>query len=460
MASHDISKTATTPLLIGPGPVITFGENSHVITDGGVLVEGELIKEVGNYSDLKAAHPTARELDADGRVIIPGAVNAHMHFYSTFARGMALKDPPAENFMQVLERLWWRLDKALGPEDCYLSAAIPILQGIRYGVTTYIDHHASPFYKEGTPIGCLEEVAQAVIDLGVRGCLCYEVSDRDGETVALAGISENERFIEQVRDGLGAGRLGAVIGLHAQFTCNDATLEAARQANDYLRAGFHVHCAEDAADTADAKKRGFAGAVARLDEFGILGDRSILAHCIHVSDDEIARIAASRTAVVHQPTSNMNNAVGAAHITKLKKAGCLVGVGTDGMSANVWDDFRTSSWMMRHRAGDPREGWMESFELLTKGNPGIASRYFEKPVGVLAPGFYADVAVMDYYPPTPLTSASQLGHVLFGLAYAQAWHTVCHGRILLQSRHLQLPVDEEAIAAKSRECAAALWDRF
>lgn len=460
MSANSNSKSPSTPLLIGPGPVITFGEETHVIPDGGVLVEGEFIREVGSHADLKKANPKARELDAEGRVILPGIVNAHMHFYSTFARGMALKDPPAENFMQVLERLWWRLDKALGPEDCYLSAAVPILQGIRYGVTTYIDHHASPFYKEGTPVGCLEEVAQAVLDLGVRGCLCYEVSDRDGETVALAGISENERFIEQVRDGLGHGRLGAVIGLHAQFTCEDSTLEAARQVNDYLKAGFHVHCAEDAADTADAKRRGFEGAVARLDDFQILGDRTILAHCIHVSDAEIARIAETKTAVVHQPTSNMNNAVGAAHITKLKKAGCLVGVGTDGMSANVLDDFRTASWLMRHRAGDPREGWGESFDLLVKGNPAIASRYFEHPVGVLAPGAYADVAVMDYFPPTPLTNASQLGHVLFGLAYAQAWHTVCHGRILLQSRHLQLPIDEEALAAKSRERAAALWERF
>lgn len=451
---------ASSSLLIGPGPVITFGDDCHVIQNGGVFIQDDTIVAVDEYDVLKEAHLGVRELDAEGRVIIPGIVNAHMHFYSTFARGMALKDPPAENFSQILERLWWKLDKALGPEDCYLSAAIPILQGLRYGVTSYIDHHASPFFTDGTPLGSLDEVAQAVIDMGVRGCLCYEVSDRDGEAVALAGIHENERFIELVREGHGDGRLSAMMGLHAQFTINDDTLEAARQTNDYLHAGFHIHCAEDISDTIDAQKRGFTGAVDRLAQFGILGDRSILAHCIHVSDAEIEQIAATRTAVVHQPTSNMNNAVGAAHITKLKQAGCLVGVGTDGMSANVWDDFRTASWMMRHRSGDPREGWGESFDLLVKGNPAIASRYFEKPVGVLAPGAFADVAVMDYFPPTPLTSASQLGHVLFGLAYAQAWHVVCHGRTLISSRHLLLDVDEESLAERSREHAADLWNRI
>lgn len=452
--------TMNKKLLLGPGTVITFGEQNRVINDAGVLIDGALIAAVGKYSDLISQHEGVPTLDAGGRVILPGLVNAHMHFYSTFARGMALKDPPPENFVQVLERLWWRLDKALGPEDCYLSAAIPILAGIRYGVTTYIDHHASPFYREQTPLGSLEEVAQAVIDSGVRACLCYEVSDRDGEVIAHGGLSENERFIEMCRDGHGDGRLSGMIGLHAQFTCGDKTLEDARQLNEYLHAGFHIHCAEDAADTADAKKRGFAGAVARLAEFEILGDHSILAHCIHVSDAEIEMIARTKTAVVHQPTSNMNNAVGAAAITKIKKAGALVGVGTDGMSPNVLDDFRTSSWLMRHRSGDPREGWLESFDLLTKGNPAIASRYFPHPVGTLAPGAFADIAVMDYYPPTPLTDASALGHVLFGLAYATAWHTICHGEVLLKEKILQRQIDESELAARAREHAADLWERF
>jgi len=447
-------------LLIGPGIVITFGEKCRVLQDAGVLVDGESIKAVGDFHTLATAHKDAERLDADGRVILPGLVNAHMHFYSTFARGMALSGPPATNFTEILERLWWRLDKKLEQEDCYLSAIIPILAGLKYGVTTYIDHHASPFYKDATPLGSLEETAQAVIDTGVRACLCYEISDRDGETIALAGISENERFIEMCQDGHGGGRLAGMIGLHAQFTCSDATLEQAKQVNDYLHCGFHVHCAEDKADVEDARRRGFAGAVARLHEFGLLGDRSILAHCVHVSDEEVRLLAESKTAATHQPTSNMNNAVGAADISRLIAAGVPVGVGTDGMSPNVWDDYRAASWLMRHRAGDPRAGWSEPHRMLTVNNPLIATRCFGRPIGVLAEGALADVAVMDYYPPTPLTEQNAAGHLLFGISYMPAWHVVCHGKVLLKDKALQLKIDEESLASHAREHAAELWERL
>lgn len=451
-------------LLVGPGSVVTFGKDGEVIEEGGVLIDGNVIESVGKYDDLHRALGERKEefetLDAGGRVILPGIVNAHMHFYSTFARGMALKDAPPENFVQILERLWWRLDKALGPEDCYLSAAIPILQGLRYGITTYLDHHASPFYREGTPLGCLEEVGQAVLDTGVRACLCYEVSDRDGQTVAEVGMSENERFIEMCRTGHGGGRLSGMIGLHAQFTCEDDTLERARQLNDYLRAGCHIHCAEDVADAENARSRGFQGAVDRLREFGILGEKSILAHCIHITDAEVEMIASSGTAVVHQPTSNMNNAVGAAAIVDLAAEGILLGVGTDGMSPVVWNDFRTASWLMRHRAADPRQGWGESVALLVEGNPALASRYFEKPVGVLREGAFADVAVMDYFPPTPLSKDSLGGHLLFGLSHSTAYHVVCDGKILLESGRLKLDIDEEGLAARAREHAQELWERF
>lgn len=445
-------------LLVGPGTVVTFGENGRVIKDGGVLIDGDTINSVGLYADLDG--PEHEKLDAKGRLIMPGIINAHMHFYSTLARGITLKDPPAKNFVEVLERLWWRLDKSLRRQDCYLSAAVPILSGLRYGITTYIDHHASPFFRDESPVGCLDEISQAFVDLGVRGCLCYEASDRDGEAIALAGISESERFIEMCRTGHGDGRLSGMIGLHAQFTCSDETLEEAARVNEYLKAGFHVHCAEDASDTKDAQKRGFKGAVDRLREFGILGDRSILAHCIHISDEEADMVAESGSAVVHQPTSNMNNGVGAADVVGLKARGIPMGVGTDGMSANVFDDFRTSSWLMRHRSSDPSQGWGESFELLYKGNPAIASRYFEKPVGTLEEGSYADVAVMDYIAPTPLNNDNFAGHLLFGVSHSTALHTICHGKVLLKDAKLNFDLDEEALMANARERAAALWERF
>ncbi len=447
-------------LLIGPGTVVTFGASNRVLPDSGVLIDGDVIRAVGPWKQVSAVEEKVEHLDADGRVILPGLVNAHMHFYSTFARGMSLGGDPASNFNDILKKLWWRLDKALGPEDCYLSAALPILQGIKYGVTTYIDHHASPFYRDGTPVGCLEEIGQAVIDTGVRACCCYEVSDRDGETIALAGMSENERFLEMCRAGHGAGRLSGMIGLHAQFTCGDETLEAARQLDEYEHAGVHIHCAEALSDAEDARARGFGGCVERLAAFDLLTEKTILAHCVHVSEKELEIIAKAGAAVVHQPTSNMNNAVGAANIVRMKELGILAGIGTDGMAPNPLDDFKAASWLARHRAGDPRSGWGEPYEMFVKGNSAIASRYFEKPVGVLEEGAFGDVAVMDYYPPTPLNDASCFGHVLFGLAYADAWATVCHGKVLLKEKKLTGTIDEEGLAERAREHAADLWERI
>lgn len=448
-------------LLVGPGLVVTFGEPCRVVADGGVLIDGARIAAVAPYADLVAPHADAERLDAGGRMILPGLVNAHMHFYSTFARGIPMTGEPARTFPEILERLWWRLDKALRPRDVYLSAAIPILQGLRFGVTTYLDHHASPHYRDGTPAGSLDELAQAVLDLGVRACLCYEVSDRDGEVVALAGLQENEKFIERVKRERPA-RLGAVFGLHAQFTVNDQTLEEARRIGEYMRTGFHVHCAEDVSDVSDAKRRGFAGAVERLHAHGILGHRSILAHCVHVSDVEVDLLASTGTAVTHQPQSNMNNAVGAAEIVRLRERGVLLGIGTDGMTPNVMEDVRVASWLARHRAGDPRRGWAEPVWALTVGNPRIASRYFDRPVGVLAPDAAADVAVMDVLPPTPVDDAHVGGHLVFGAGSARAWHVVCDGKVLLRDGRLapDLEALEPALAEEARSRAAALWERW
>lgn len=450
-------------LLIGPGPVLTFGPAGRVVAEGGVVVDGDRIAAVGPFEDLAAAHGDARRLDAGGRMILPGLVNAHMHFYSTFARGI----PPSKmtgdaprNFPEILEKLWWRLDKALRPGDVYLSALLPILQGIRFGVTTYIDHHASPFFRDGTPHGALDEVAQAVLDAGVRGCLCYEVSDRDGETVALAGLQENERFIERVRDERNP-RLAALFGLHAQFTCEDATLDQAKTIADYLGGvGFHIHCAEDRSDVSDARRRGHAGAVERLGARGILGPRSILAHCIHVSDAEIDLLAETRTAVTHQPQSNMNNAVGAARIADLAARGVTLGIGTDGMTPNVLEDVRVASWLARHAAGDPRVGWTEPVRALTEGNPEIASRAFGRRVGVLEPEAAGDVAVMDVVPPTPVTEENAGGHLLFGVAGARAWHVICAGEILVREGRLEVGIDEARASSEARDRAAALWERW
>ena len=165
-------------LLIGNGRLVTMDENLGVIDHGAVLLDGDSIAEVGTTDILRKEYPAVEFLDAGGRIIMPGMINTHMHLYSTFARGLALSDPPG-NFVEILQKLWWRLDKALSPEDVYYSALLPLVDCLRNGTTTILDHHASPNFVTGS----LEQVVRAVETVGVRTALAYEVSDRDGEDI-------------------------------------------------------------------------------------------------------------------------------------------------------------------------------------------------------------------------------------------------------------------------------------
>ena len=441
-------------LLIGPGTVVTFGKENKILQSSGILVEDDEIKEIGEWKELEEKNKSAMMLDADGRVIIPGLINAHTHLYNSFARWIGMPGEDSNNLQNIPDKLQSKLERALQVEDCYLSAVVPIIQGLKKGVTTYIDHHCSPFYRDTTPLGCLDEVGQAVIDLGVRACLCCEVSDRDGEMITLSEISENERFIEMTRSGHGGGRLSSMIGLHSQFTCSDETLEAVRQLDSYEKAGIHVHCAETLSDVEDARSRGFEGAVARLAEFNLLTEKTILANCVHLTEKEIELISNSSSAVVYQ------NAVGAADIIKLMKKEITVGVGTDEISPNLLGDFKTSAGLQHHKKKYSHAGLSEPIKLLTEGNPAIASRYFEKPVGMIEAGSYADIAVMDYYPPTHLAKESFDEHLLSELLNSDAMHTICHGKVIIKDKKLKGNFDEEALSELAKEHAEDLRQRI
>ena len=205
-----------------------------------------------------AGEDAGEVIDARGGLVLPGLVCAHTHFYGAFARGMSLPGEPAADFPQILERLWWRLDKLLQPEDITASALVFLCDAIRHGTTTVIDHHASPHAIDGS----LDMIADAVLQAGVRACLSYEVSDRDGMALSRAGLAENERFARRVPRGTthrGAGMLAASVGLHASFTLSDESLQSAAGLARDLGLGCHVHVAEDISDQADSISRDGGG---------------------------------------------------------------------------------------------------------------------------------------------------------------------------------------------------------
>jgi putative selenium metabolism protein SsnA len=432
------------------GIVVTLGRKNRVLWNETVVSEGDRIAAIGPAGKMAKRFPQAEVVDCSGKIVLPGFICAHHHFYSTMARGMAIPGEPASNFVEILERLWWKLDKALSREDVTLSAQIPLAECIRNGTTTIIDHHASPSLRDGS----LDLIEEVVREAGLRASLCYEVSDRNAPG---GGIAENERFIRKV--GKGDGQIAAMMGLHASFTLSDETLEKCVGIARDAGVGCHIHVAEDAADREDSVAKCGVPTVERLRRLGVTGERSIFAHCIHIDDAEMETLAATRTCVAHNPESNMNNAVGVAKLLKLLEKGVLVGLGTDGMSSDMLAQMRCAYLLQRLDNRDPRVAFVEAPQLLLQNNAEICERQFGLRLGEIGEGLPADLAILDYLPPTPLDEANFLGHLIFGLVDATVDTTVCRGRILMRGKRI-LSLDEERISARSRELAPKVWRRL
>jgi putative selenium metabolism protein SsnA len=440
-------------LLIKNAYVVTFSGENPVLEDHGVLIENGKIKRIAPSADF--ADFDGKIIDAGGKIVAPGFVCAHMHYYSTLVRGLG-KAAPSYNFNEVLENLWWRLDKKLNAQDNYYSAIIPMIDAIKKGTTTLIDHHASPFAVEGS----LDVIAKAAKETGIRTSLCYELSDRDGKEIALAGIKENMDFIKRCEKE-NDEHLRAMFGLHASFTVGNETLERAVSEMQGHNTGFHVHTAEGLSDQEACLKEHGMRVVERFEKMGVLGEKSICVHCVHVDDNEMEILAKTNTPVVCNTQSNMNNAVGIPDIIKMNERGILVGLGTDAMTVNMLEEVRAAMWGQKYLHRDPSVGFMEITSALTANNSEIADRQWNGfGLGKLVEGGAADVIVLDQFPPTELNGGTALGHLVFGFASATVDTTIVAGKVLMENKKLCLDIDEKELNAKSRETAAKLWERF
>ena len=448
-------------MLITNGNLVTMETPNRIVPGGALYLEEGRIADLGPSAELEAAYPRAERLDAAGRLVMPGLVCAHTHFYGAFARGMVLRGEPAANFPEILEKLWWRLDKALWPEDVQYSALVSLVDAIRHGTTTLIDHHASQRHIAGS----LDQIARAVERAGVRACLCYEVTDRDGEPAALAGIAENARFIRQtqLRQREGDHRIGATFGLHASLTLSQATLQTCADLGGQMGTGFHLHVAEDKADQRESLRRSSLHVVERLQKAGILGPQTVAAHCVHVDRIETEILLDSGTMVVHNARSNMNNAVGAADLPWMLKIGIPVGLGNDGFSNNMFAEMAVAYLAQKQARGDPRTlpagqvmqmAWDHNARIARVFFPGLGPLF-----GQLAQGAPADLILVDYDPPTPLTAGNLPWHIIFGIDGSGVDTTIVGGQVLMRHRQL-LTLDEAAIMARARELAGKLWQRI
>ncbi len=429
----------------------TVIQNLHTLHENyAVLIEGEKITAVAPSTELEKQHPNVETIDANGSLVMPANICAHTHFYGAYARGMAIPGPAPKDFPEILERLWWPLDKALDAESVRMSAMVFMVDAIKHGTTTLIDHHASPNFIDGS----LDVIADAVEQAGLRAVLCYEVTDRDGKEKAQAGIRENVRFMQAAKQ---RKNIAGTFGLHASLTLSDETLADCAGQSD----GFHIHVAEHEADEYDSLQKSGKRAIHRLHTAGILGEKTIVAHAVHCDAWELEILRDTGTWVSHQPRSNMNNAVGAAPIDTMLAAQMRVCLGNDGFSSNMWEDWKAAYLLQKIAHRDPRRGAGDGIaKMAMENNARLAEVFFpEINLGVLEAGAAADVMIVDYYPFTPLSAGNLPWQIIFGFEASMVNTTIASGKVLMRDHQL-LHLDEQAIAAEARALAPAVWERY
>jgi putative selenium metabolism protein SsnA len=447
-------------MLIKNANILTFDQEKRIINNGGITIDekGYISQIFFNEEEVNkfiSEGFSGDIIDAENQFVIPGNICAHTHFYGAYSRGMYIPGDAPNAFPQILEKLWWRLDKSLDKEANYFSAMVCLIDAIKHGTTTLFDHHASPNAIEGS----LDVIEKAVRESGVRASLCYEVTDRDGKEKSQAGIEENLRFLEKVSRNPDSMITGS-FGLHASLTLDDDTFEEAqKRCPDGV--GFHIHAAEHPVDEYDSKKRSGMRVIERLDHFGILGPKTIVAHGVHIDSVEIFLLADSKAWLSHQPRSNMNNAVGLGNIESMLHAGVQVCLGNDGFSNAMWQEWKTTYLAHKLFNCDPRRMPADViYKMAVENNRDLVRTLFNGlHVGEISVGASADLIFVDYNPFTEVTSENFPWHIVFGFRDSMVTWTIVNGKVLMKNRQL-LGIDEKNITAEAYKVSKRVWNSY
>ncbi|MBV8041315.1 putative aminohydrolase SsnA [Pluralibacter sp.] len=416
-----------------------------------IAIEGDEIRDVGPA--LSQRYPQARVKEMHGRLVMPGIVCSHNHFYSGLSRGIQANIAPCPDFISTLKNLWWRLDRALDEESLYYSGLICAMDAIRSGCTAVIDHHASPNYIAGS----LSQLRNAFLKVGLRGMTCFETTDRNGGLKELqAGVEENIRFAQEIDAAREKGHepwlVDAHIGAHAPFTVSDDGLAMLREALKATDRGLHIHAAEDRYDVSHSHHHYGKDLLARLAEFDLIDSKTLVAHGLYLSDDDIRLLNERDGFLVHNARSNMNNHVGYNH--RLPEIRNLA-LGTDGIGSDMFEEMKFA--FFKHRdAGGPL--WPDSFARALSNGNGLLSRNFHAKFGRLEPGYKADLTICDYAAPTPLIANNVAGHIAFSMGASSVHSVMVNGVMVYEDR--QFSFDCEPVYAEAKKVAARLWQRM
>jgi len=410
--------------------------NSFEITEGNLLIEEGKNRSIRfvNKEEIDRLPQDCQHINSKGKYAIKSFVNAHHHAYSALAPGMPLPEEAPQNFLEILQKIWWKLDKSLTKDMVEISAATTAISSVKNGVSYIIDHHASPLALSGS----LNTMANQFEEIGLNHLLCYEISDRDGEAIRDEGLAETEDYLKN-HQGL--------IGLHAAFTLSDNSLKKAEELALKYQSGVHIHVAEDAYDQLYNLEKYKKRVINRLDDFGLLDfDKTILAHCIHIDENERKKITNSKAWVVQNPESNMNNQVGFYNSAQLENKSML---GTDGMHSNM---IRSTQSAYFSGLGKDAIDIPMAYNRLRN-----AHRYLD------ANNFNGDgennLSIFDYNGPTPLSQSNFFGHFFYAFENSQIDSLIVNGKFVMKNKVI-LNVDENLIMKEAQKLAKALWKKM
>ncbi|WP_049849240.1 putative aminohydrolase SsnA [Trabulsiella odontotermitis] len=416
-----------------------------------IAIEGDVLHDIG--PGLSQRYPQADVKEMHGRLVMPGIVCSHNHFYSGLSRGIQANIAPCPDFISTLKNLWWKLDRALDEESLYYSGLVCSMEAIRSGCTAVIDHHASPNYIAGS----LSQLRNAFLKVGLRGMTCFETTDRNGGLKEQqAGVEENIRFAREIDSAREKGSepwlVEAHIGAHAPFTVSDEGLSMLREAVKATDRGLHIHAAEDRYDVSHSHHHYGKDLLERLAEYDLLNSKTLVAHGLYLSENDIRLLNDHDGFLVHNARSNMNNQVGYNHhLTQIRN----LALGTDGIGSDMFEEMKFA--FFKHRdAGGPL--WPDSFARALSNGNALLSRNFHAKFGRLEAGYKADLTICDYASPTPLIAENIAGHIAFGLGASSVNSVMVNGVMVYEDR--QFTFDCEPIFAEARKVAARLWQRM
>ena len=448
MSVDEMSKS-----IITSSNIFTNDENNPFLQSGSIVINNGLIVDVGDSDLIRRNHPDTAIENYAGGLLTPGLINLHHHLYSSLARGWNPIGETPKDFPQVLDSIWWKLDKALTLDDIYYSAIVGLTDSVKMGVTSIIDHHAS----ENIVTGSLKMIARAYKEIGLKGSICFEITDRDGQEIFNDGLQETLSALKKWDEYNETNRLKAMIGLHASMTLSDDNLRQISEAASDYNAGYHFHLAEDVSDQNDSLKKYEIRAAERFAKFGMLNEKSLAIHGVHLSNDEIKLMRDNKTNLVTCPRSNQNNAVGVTRWWDYDQI--TIGLGTDGIGSDMIGEAKSALYIAHHAKDDPSFGFIDIVNILLCNNPLIFEKVTGCKVGKLSPGYPADIVYWNYDSPTPIDKNNIGGHYLYGLYNQQADTVWSDGKKIFDKGQF-VNLDHAKLMAKARDSAKKLWGRI